>query len=323
MFQQYFTQALPENILQQKGVLSVVSFEPRCQASSRIGVIPVGFDSLSEQPFEVLCYGDSVAQRGVLNDCHWSVIDDVICVSTWLNADDCKALNVASFQAYQKLFSVLSEKGFEYLVRAWNFMPNINSGDGDCEQYKLFCAGRERAFHERKLSAQQYPAASALGHHSEGAVIYLLASKKAVCHHENARQQAAYNYPREYGPSSPSFARATSINIEGDQAIFVSGTASIVGHKTQHIGNLHAQINTTIDNIKALTQDIDTDYAPLKAVRVYLRHRSDYVLARQQLSEIFDFSQTNFLLADICRENLLVEIEAASFKGKHCKDAKV
>src|SRR5690554_5146424 len=243
----------PQTLLAQPGVLALVHFDEQCAASPTPGVIPIGLTSLSAQPWELIRYGNQVATRGAEQDCQWSRIDDVLCVATWISPADCAHIEQATDQAYHRLFRVMHSFGFHHPFRIWNFIPHINSGVGDNEEYKKFCVGRQRAFDRLQLEHRQYPAASALGHHSEGAVIYLLAHRQPGQHHENARQEPAYRYPRQYGPCSPSFARATSLTLGGHRQLFISGTASILGHDTKAAGNLQQQLEITLDNIRHLT----------------------------------------------------------------------
>jgi len=315
MFQQYFTNTDTSELLNQPGVLGVISFEQRCEAPSELGIVPVGLESLSGLKHEVVAYGEGVVERGVSHGCHWNTSADVMLVSHWVDESMCDDIENATAGAYAALYSVLAEKGYEKVFRIWNFIPNINSGSGDCEEYKKFCVGRAKAFAELGFADKEFPAASGLGHHSKGAVIYLLASRSgAPTHFENPRQQSAYHYPRVYGPRSPSFARATRVDLDGEAEVFVSGTASIIGYESKAPGKLSEQMTITVENINALVDHIDSAPQPLKAVRVYLRHASDFELAKTYLSEKYAEHDTNFLLADICSANLLVEIEAA-FKG--------
>ncbi len=313
MFQQYFSNDSSSQLLKKPGVLAVISFEQRCEAPLELGVVPVGFHSLSGLNTEVLSYGSSTVERGEYQSCQWSIADDVMFVSTWITADQCVDIEAATFDAYISLYRTLEAKGFAHVFRIWNFIPNINSGDGDCEEYKKFCVGRANAFAELDIPESDFPAASGLGHHSKGAVVYLLASRiKEGCHFENPKQQSAYHYPREYGPKSPSFARATSIGLNGSDDIFISGTASILGHQTKAPEDLEQQLSITVDNIQALLAHVDNGAGPLNAIRVYLRHKKDYEQARDHLSKVLPLESINYLWADICRANLLVEIEAAS-----------
>ena len=297
-------------MLAQPGVLALVNFGDTCAPEAQPGIIPLGMPSLCDKPWELIRYGDSVAERGETEHCQWSQIEDVLCVATWIAPADCSDIEAATEVAYGRLFRVIQAKGFPYPFRIWNFMPDINNGEGDREEYKKFCIGRERAFNDYHVAPREYPAASALGHHTRGAVIYLLAGRSAGVHHENPRQQPAYQYPREYGPSSPSFARATSLALRSQPQVFISGTASIIGHNTQAVGDLHQQLAITLDNIRYLLEHLEQANTELSGVRVYLRHPQDRAAAEAFLTRELPLQSLNFIHADICRSQLLVEIEA-------------
>lgn len=297
-------------LLTQPGVLALVNFGDVCEPGAQLGIIPLGMPSLCDKPWEVIRYGDAVAERGVDEHCHWSQIEDVLCVATWIAPEDCSDIEAATEVAYGRLFRVIQAKGFPYPFRIWNFMPEINCGDGDREEYKKFCVGRQRAFDDYHVAPQEYPAASALGHHTQGAVVYLLAGRNSGVHHENPRQQPAYQYPREYGPTSPSFARATSLALRHRLQVFISGTASIIGHNTQAVGDLPQQLAITLDNIQQLLLHLKHADSELSAIRVYLRHAQDLAVAEDFLTSRLPAIALNFIHADICRSQLLVEIEA-------------
>lgn len=312
MLSQSYSSLDPQSLLTQPGVLAVIAFTETCVQPALPGIIPIGTESLSDQPYEVIRYGDKPAQRGSDRGCQWSRIDDLLCVATWLSPAACNDIEESTRDAYSRLFEVVEAAGFAQPFRIWNFIPHINQGAGDQELYKRFCVGRLQAFDQLHIAHRQYPAASALGHHGEGAVIYMLAYKHAGLHHENPRQEPAYQYPRQYGPCSPSFARATSIDLAHQRQLFISGTASILGHDTTAAGNLEQQISVTLENIHCLVESVPGPFAPLAPIRVYLRHPQDYPAARALLLQRFPAEALNFLHADICRDNLLVEIEAAA-----------
>ena len=311
------TSGAPEALTHTPGVLALIAFNETCAAPSQPGIIPIGIPSLCGKAYEVIEYGDQVAERGINDDCQWSKIDDVFCAATWISPAACADIETATETAYTRLFSLINAAGFPYPFRIWNFMPKINLGEGDQEEYKKFCSGRLRAFSQLDLSQQQFPAASALGiHHSDnaaqGAVIYLLATRTPGQHHENPRQQPAYQYPRQYGPSSPSFARATSLPLQSQRLIFISGTASIIGHDTKACGNVQEQLEITLDNIRYLLANIDPQASALFAIRVYLRHAKDLLATQHYLYQQFAPANVNIVHADICRANLLVEIECVA-----------
>lgn len=314
MLRQYYASTLDDELLSQPGVLAVIAHRPSHGRSAGAPVIPIGLESLNRRLYEVIQYSDRVALRGGDELCHWSQIDDVMFVATRMTPDECLNLKDATEKAYNRLLQQVTLRGF-HPFRIWNFLPNINLGDGDLEQYKQFCIGRQQAFTHSALVSGQFPAASALGHYGLGGVIYLLASKAPAQHFENPRQQPAYRYPRRYGPASPSFARATSPQLQRGAPIMISGTASILGHDTQAAGNLHQQLELTWANIQHLQQSIDSKANSFEAIRVYLRNATDVEAAQEFLLQHVDDEQLNFVHADICRANLLVEIEAVARAG--------
>ncbi len=320
MFKQFFTNSEPKSLLLRPGVLAVIQFTEHCSPGADLGVVPVGFRSMSGAQSEVIQCGSEPVERGLKRGCQWSQVGNVMFAATWIPPDECENMEMAAERAYKRLFELIRDAGYCHPFRIWNFIPNINQGEGDEEIYKKFCVGRHRAFKDLKLGGHQFPAASALGNRGQGAVIYLLAHKDESQHHENPRQEPAYCYPRQYGPSSPSFARATSLVIDGRRHIFVSGTASIIGHDTKAAGDLTQQIEITLLNIRHLVESIDPNYQALSALRIYIRRAEDFEraqsLVEKYLFEVFkqspDSLTVNYLLADICRDNLLIEIEAAT-----------
>jgi len=155
----------------------------------------------------------------------------------------------------------------------------------------------------------QYPAASAVGHYRDGITVYALTAASSPKHHANPRQTDAFKYPRQYGPNSPSFARATTVSVADSQLCFISGTASILGHSSVHRGDLALQLYTTSDNILYLFKETGFKRNSIKALRVYLRHQKDLTQSKSIINELFPNTPAIFLHADICREDLLAEIE--------------
>ncbi|MDM0013398.1 hypothetical protein QTH87_13230 [Variovorax sp. J22P168] len=227
-------------------------------------------------------------------------------------------------RAYRDLFAALAETGCTHLLRLWNYLPQINGDGGGMERYRQFNVGRHRAFVDAGQAAfEGAPAACALGIHRGALGIRFLAGRTAPVAIENPRQVSAYRYPTDYGPRAPSFSRAALADIGGgDVALFISGTASIVGHETVHAGRLLPQVQETLRNLAAVIAAAEAhtsarfDLAALDCV-VYVRHASDAALVRQALQEALGSAAHTvmhavYLEADICRQDLLVEIEAHS-----------
>ncbi len=220
-----------------------------------------------------------------------------------LTAEEHESLEEMSRATYARLIRHVREAGYPYFVRMWNFVGGINEIE-DRERYQLFCAGRHDAFvaagyhHDVDL-----PSASAVGMPGRGLITYFLAARDAGVQVENPRQVAAYNYPPQYGPKSPSFSRAT---IWRD-TVFVSGTSSVIGHATVHVGDVEAQLDETVRNIEAVLSRTGRTLANVVAAKTYIRNAADYEVIARRLADVFPVNL--YLEADVCRKDLLLEIE--------------
>lgn len=219
----------------------------------------------------------------------------------------------AASVAYDALVQTCRVAGYPNLWRIWNHVGGINEDDEGLERYKRFSMGRHEAMTRHGYARERFPAASAVGMSEPGLMIYFVAGRMEGRQIENPRQVSAYDYPRQYGPRSPSFSRAT---VVGDDLIFISGTASVVGHESHHTGSAERQLQETIQNLdvtlgaaaeligrKATTRD-------LTVAKIYLRGGTadEGLLAR--LRE--EFPSSLLLESDICRRELMLEIEGVA-----------
>lgn len=221
-------------------------------------------------------------------------------------AGETQPLESVSRDLYARLIDEVRAAGYPYFVRMWNFVGSINEIE-QRERYQLFCAGRHDAFiaagyhHDVDL-----PSASAVGMPGRGLITYFLASRDGGVQVENPRQVAAYDYPPQYGPKSPSFSRATVWR----DTVFVSGTSSVVGHVTVHAGDVDAQLDETLRNIEVVLAQTGRSLATVVAAKTYVRHASDYARIAARLADVFPVNL--YLEADICRKDLLLEIECVA-----------
>ena len=237
-------------------------------------------------------------------------------------ATEKQSLAELAHRAYRDLFKTLEQAGTPHLQRIWNYLPQINADGGGLERYRQFNLGRQEAFLEADRAAfEGAPAACALGIHQGMLSIRFLAGRMAPLPVENPRQVSAYRYPETYGPRSPTFSRAALADIgDGNIALFISGTASIVGHETRHHGDVLEQARETLRNLAAVTaaanERVTANFsvAELDCV-VYVRNPADTEAVRGVIESVLG-AQTPmarhavYLEADICRSDLLVEIEA-------------
>ena len=236
--------------------------------------------------------------------------------------EDGKGLESTADAAYRDLFQALQDTGCPHLLRIWNYLPRINEDGGGLERYRQFNMGRQQAFIDAGQAIYEgSPAACALGAQRGGLAIRFLAGQAAPLAIENPRQVSAYRYPRDYGPRPPTFSRAALADIgAGQLALLISGTASIVGHATVHLGDVAEQTRETLRNLDAVVEAANQrcnagfDVGGLHGV-VYVRHPADAPRVRDVLADALGadapfLRHAVFLQADICRQDLLVEIEA-------------
>jgi chorismate lyase/3-hydroxybenzoate synthase len=227
----------------------------------------------------------------------------------WLDRD--------TYRAVCRMLSFIKNQGYPHLLRIWNYLPDINARDNEIERYHLFCLGRHQAFFEHGCAASHdFPAASALGSAGGSLWIYFLASRESAVQQENPRQVSAYHYPRQHGPRSPSFARATLARWESEIHLYISGTASIVGHLSLHAGDVREQLGETLANIRALIahtareENVALADTHLALLKVYARRSKDFETVREMVEEsVARDVPVLYLQADICRRELLLEIE--------------
>jgi len=261
---------------------------------------------------------DGDVETGQAGRLAWACTRDLLLLSLTVPDDD-ESISQRSRQAYDELIDFLGESGFGHFIRLWNFLPRINDGPGDEERYRQFCLGRSGALEKAGIVESGLCAGTAIGTRGDRILIHALAARQPGIPVENPRQVAAYRYPRYYGPRSPSFARATGLGLaDGRQGLLISGTASVVGHATRHPEDLTAQVDETICNMQALLEAsagiLDCPglarFGPESLLRVYLRDGQQWQAVYEQLRQTWPDSPIVGLEGDICRSDLLVEIEA-------------
>lgn len=257
---------------------------------------------------------DGVVQHGRDDELSWSEGGGYLFVALSLEESAHGGPDGTGEHAYRRLLATLRERGYPYLLRAWNYLADINLGSGDQERYRHFTIGRAHGMDG--WPASDFPAATAIGRLDGRAelLVYALAARQPGQPIENPRQVSAYRYPREYGPVPPSFARAMRVET-APATLLISGTASVIGHATAHVGDPEAQAAETLRNLDSLVhtanlgERLNGQGACLKA---YLRHRDHAPALREALAGAgIAPERTLFLHGDICRADLLLEIDGS------------
>lgn len=280
-------------------------------------------------PYEVWMASAAVT-RGSAHGVAYARTADVLFGAIALNQSEDASLEDVTRTAYEGVFDCMDDAGTPHLCRAWHYLPAINSPEQALERYRRFSLGRHEAFvNKGRVIEEAAPAASALGSPASAGgttlVIYFVATAERGKPLENPRQVSAYRYPTDYGPRSPTFARAL-LAPAPQHILYVSGTASIVGHASCHLGDVAAQTRETIANIRVLEQAAASQGADLSAsvthIKVYVRHARDLDAVRSVVDTAFADDDSNayeiiYMEADICRSDLLVEIELLTHYAGH------
>jgi chorismate lyase/3-hydroxybenzoate synthase len=264
-------------------------------------------------PLEVWQVGAMVT-CGRRGDVRWSSGGGWLFASVTLDEREAGGIEDAARQAYAQLRAFLDTRAERRVLRIWNYMAGINLGEGDAERYKQFCTGRAGGLGD--FFADGFPAATAIGHHHRVPVlqVYLLACEDDGVAVENPRQVSAWRYPRQYGRTSPGFARG--MLMPAHDALAISGTAAVVGHASAHEGDLEAQLDETLCNLEALlaTADMPSGFDTHSPLKGYVRRAGDVARVRDVLLRRLPGVPVLLMQGDICRRELLVEIDGWRFR---------
>lgn len=232
-----------------------------------------------------------------------------------------------SEKAFSRLNEILNSVNFEMnsIVRQWNYIENILGFDGNEQRYQEFNNVRSVVYDD-SFKEKGYPAATGIGMNLGGIIIEFIAiqsSDLVTLPIDNPEQVAAHSYSKKVLvgdecvlKTTPKFERARYLELFGKKIIFISGTASIRGEHTVGIGDPVEQTEITIENIKQLYSEkvlamISTgDLLPKYGhARVYIKDRKDFAAIKKTFRMHFGNLPVVYIVADICRPDLLVEIE--------------
>jgi len=247
---------------------------------------------------------------------------DFIVFATQLEYENCIEVRKATHAAYKQILDSLSDHPEFQLARMWNYLGDINAGDENQERYRQFSIGRAEAFQDAGIDDQETPAGTCIGTpENTGLTVVGLASRNKFVPVENPLQVSAYDYPPQYGPKSPKFTRSGFVRNSKGALLLVSGTAAVVGHESLFPYQTEPQTEVMLKNLKTLTQEAGTrengmeinDFDRNSCLKVYLRDIADYPRVRDLLSNTLAIPQSRvaYLQGDICRRELMVEIEGS------------
>jgi enamine deaminase RidA (YjgF/YER057c/UK114 family) len=210
----------------------------------------------------------------------------------------------------------LAREGFSFrdVARTWFYLRDI------LDWYDSFNAARNAAFRRMGLTAPggdgAIPASTGIeGRNARGSwcALDLIAARardgqRLGMRRLHSRKQSEAT---EYGSA---FARGMALTLGDHLYLFVSGTASIDDHgMTVHVGDFEAQTRQTVDAIAALLEGAGASLQDVRQATVFLKSPHD-VRAFERIAERTGLDQVPpvTVVADICRDDLLVEIDATA-----------
>lgn len=286
--------------------LVALVYAMRTVASDSPRILQTGLSTVDDEPAVELWRSRGSVTTGVDGAIRFCETPEFLCGILDLDERLFRDIADASESAYHLIRDFQGRHAQRHLLRIWNFLDAINEGDGDFERYRQFCVGRMRGLGD--LASERLPAGTAVGRtESTGRVqVCWLAGRVPGQPVENPRQVRAYRYPLQYGPSPPAFARAMKL---GTGELVGSGTSSIVGHESRHDGDLQAQIDETLANLRELHRT-GGGTGRAEVIKVYLRERAGGAAVAEKIrAGLSVYGPVLMIEADICRRELLVEIE--------------
>ncbi len=194
--------------------------------------------------------------------------------------------------------------------RTWIWLGDILSW------YDDFNSVRNKFFVERGLIApkrgiNKLPASTGIGVAPHNGVVPAM-DLIAVIKPENALEYleagGSQDSALKYGSA---FSRASKATSQAANTVYVSGTASIgEDGKTKYIGDAKKQIEESINNVRAVLHEMQCDDGDVVQAIAYCKTAEIEKLFCHQWSDLAWPTLT--AIADICRDDLLVEIEATA-----------
>lgn len=201
--------------------------------------------------------------------------------------------------------------GMESVVRTWLWLDDILSW------YDAFNGVRSRFYTEAGLidagsGTSRLPASTGIGVGPAGDaacaldVIALVGPRASIsCYHAAGMQESAY----EYGSA---FSRVAKAGTPGGTSVYVSGTAAIdEAGATQHAGDARGQIAMTLANVRAALDDLPCSDADVVQAIAYSKTAEVQAIFENEFTEATDWPCLS-VMGDICRDDLLFEIEATA-----------
>lgn len=239
--------------------------------------------------------------------------------------------------SFSRMKDILSLEGmdFSHVVRQWNYIQNIvgtvpGSGSGH-QSYQQFNDVRTK-YYETAEWIDGYPSATGIGMNEGGIIIEFVAMSGPSSWHaiplSNPLQMDAHRYTqkvlvgdplyKEKKKTAPKFERAKLVYSPSGGQVYISGTAAIRGQFTVPEKDAASQTKTTLENILALISPDnlkksgfyrEINQSDISYLRVYVKREEDFTSVKKVCQDFLPDTPALFVVSDVCRPDLLMEIE--------------
>jgi len=244
-----------------------------------------------------------------------------------------------SESSFRQLDEILNLEGMEFsdIIRQWNYIERItdvyDEEKSPSQHYQIFNDVRSK-YYQKSRFTNGFPAATGIGSDFGGIIIDVVAAKleneKSIVAVKSPVQLDAYTYSSEvladnntmcdFCRTTPKFERAKILITQEKKWIMISGTAAILGQQSSDQILVSQQTEMTIQNIlqlisienMALHGILVSENARIKSLRVYVKYKNDIQEVKNICERYFPNLQILYVVADICRPELLVEIEGVA-----------
>lgn len=292
-----------------KPMMAYISQEPLCST------LAAEVMSIRKEEYKGIEYHDD-----------YIVIDGREIISAGIHADTSQGIGRQAEDIFLRVDEILKHEGARTndIVRQWNYIEQITHMGNDGQHYQLFNDARSY-FYSSSNWDNGYPAATGIGAQTGGVVVVFDAIKSShdvSTPIDNPLQISAHAYSQQVlintidkHKTTPKFERARHIS-GAEELIHISGTAAIrgeesctkdiVGQTALTMENIDYLISKDNQQLSGVTQPTDMEY---RSMRVYIKHKENLCDAKAWMTDNYPTVPTLYLWADICRDELLIEIE--------------
>ena len=262
-------------------------------------------------------------KNAIVGHPNYITLNDEILLTGAIYASNADSIAEQSDDIFAQLGEILDKEEYYIndIVRQWNYIEQITHLSPEGQNYQQFNDARSR-FYSKTDWVNGYPAATGIGTSHGGVTIVVDAAKNSSkCSQaiDNPLQVSAHAYSQQVlidsdntrHKSTPKFERARRLDIGGGSMIYISGTAAIRGEESSPSNDITEQLRLTMENIAHL---YDSSEYRVEMLRIYLKHRSNWPEVKSWIENNCNEIEVLCIEADICRQELLIEIEGIANK---------